>query len=169
MGLDMYLYKTKRVNGLSAEDYLKVDNAVFDAKGDLDIEAVTGVSGLQDAIIEAGKNFHWHSILTEIGYWRKANAIHNWFVNNVQGGEDNCQLYEVGKDQLLVLQNIVNHVLESELLAEELLPTVSGFFFGGTCYDDYYREDLENTIDILDNVLNSTDFNDEIVFYRSSW
>ena len=26
----------------------------------------------------------------EVGYWRKANAIHGWFVRNVQNGKDDC-------------------------------------------------------------------------------
>ncbi len=28
------------------------------------------------------------TIREEVLYWRKANAIHQWFVENVQGGED---------------------------------------------------------------------------------
>ena len=35
------------------------------------------------------------SISERIGYWRKANQIHNWFVENVQGGEDDCKKYYV--------------------------------------------------------------------------
>ena len=27
----------------------------------------------------------------EVGYWRKANAIHKWFVDNVQDGNDDCK------------------------------------------------------------------------------
>ena len=54
-------------------------------------------------------------------------------------------------------------------VAEELLPTASGFFFGGTNYDEYYVEDIENTIDIITQVLESTDFDKEMVYYVSSW
>ena len=32
-------------------------------------------------------------ITFERGYWRKANQIHSWFVENVQNGEDNCNEY----------------------------------------------------------------------------
>ena len=31
------------------------------------------------------------SISYPVGYWRKANAIHNWFVQNVQDNRDECQ------------------------------------------------------------------------------
>ena len=36
-------------------------------------------------------------------YWRKANQIHNWMVNNVQDGNDDCGLYEVSIDHILEL------------------------------------------------------------------
>ena len=35
------------------------------------------------------------SVEIEVGRWRKANQIHNWFVQNVQYGEDDCRKYEV--------------------------------------------------------------------------
>jgi len=40
-----------------------------------------------------------HSCLSgyreEVGYWRKANHIHKWFVDNVQNGVDECLTYQV--------------------------------------------------------------------------
>lgn len=47
----------------------------------------------------------------EIGYWRKANAVHQWFVNNVQNGEDDCGSYDVSREQLQDLLDIVNELL----------------------------------------------------------
>ena len=35
-----------------------------------------------------------------MGYWRKANAVHNWFVDNVQDGNDGCKHYWVSKEDL---------------------------------------------------------------------
>lgn len=49
----------------------------------------------------------------DVAYWRKANAIHNWFVQNVQDGEDNCGEYPVSKEKLLELLNAVNVVLDA--------------------------------------------------------
>ena len=51
----------------------------------------------------------------------------------------------------------------------KLLPTQSGFFFGGTDYDSYYMDDIENTIDIITRVLETTDFNKQMIYYVSSW
>ena len=54
-------------------------------------------------------------------------------------------------------------------VADELLPTASGFFFGSTDYDEYYVMDIEATIDIITKVLETTDFDKEMVYYVSSW
>ena len=50
-----------------------------------------------------------------------------------------------------------------------LLPTQGGFFFGGTEYDNWYMRGVEDTIDILTRVLETTDFEKEMVYYVSSW
>ena len=92
-------------------------------------------------------------VKAEIGYWRKANQIHNWFVNNVQDGEDDCRSYYVSREKLQELKSLCQQVLENKSLANEFLPTQSGFFFGSTEYEGYYFDDLEKTIRIIDNAL----------------
>lgn len=59
--------------------------------------------------------------------------------------------------------------VEDSSVAEELLPTASGFFFGSTEYDEWYIEDVKYTIEVIKDVLNTTDFEHEIVMYGSSW
>ena len=49
----------------------------------------------------------------EAGYWRKANQIHSWFVQNVQNGEDDCGNYYVELDKLKELYELVKTVLDS--------------------------------------------------------
>lgn len=137
----------------------------------------------------------------EIGYWRKANQIHSWFVNHVQDGEDDCDYHnEVTKEILEELLDTCKTVLAScELVdgkiqngerfengkwipimedgkyvkdpsvAMKLLPTTSGFFFGGTNYDEWYVDDIKNTIDIITQALETTDFENEMIYYVSSW
>lgn len=102
---------------------------------------------------------HWgdHSpvkaVHIDAGYWRKANAIHNWFVQNVQHGEDECRPHEVTRDQLIKLRSICKQVLDNPALAGELLPVKQGFFFGSTEYDEWYFDDLKLTIEIVDNCM----------------
>ena len=48
----------------------------------------------------------------EICYWRKANAIHKWFVDNVQGGIDDCNYHdEVTEDKLKELLHICDEIV----------------------------------------------------------
>ncbi len=51
--------------------------------------------------------------LKEIGYWRKANQIHHWFVETVQAGNDDCGLYAVSREQLGALLGLVDEVMKS--------------------------------------------------------
>jgi hypothetical protein len=105
----------------------------------------------------------------EVGYWRKANQIHRWFVQNVQNGVDDCGEYKVTAEQLIQLYNICNEVLNDHSLAEELLPAQSGFFFGNTNYDDWYFNDLEDTKRIIDEILEYKTYCLDDLYYSSSW
>src|SRR5262249_17916981 len=51
-------------------------------------------------------------IIEEVAYWRKANAIHAWFVKHVQSGEDDCGTYYVGREQLEQLKAECDKVLK---------------------------------------------------------
>ena len=106
-------------------------------------------------------------VVAEVGYWRKANAIHNWFVQNVQEGEDDCKSYYVSRESLEELKNLCQRVLVDNKLAQELLPPTSGFFFGSTEPDEYYFTDLRSTIEIIDRALALP--NGWVIGYQSSW
>ncbi len=58
-------------------------------------------------------------------------------------------------------------VIKDSGLAAELLPTTSGFFFGGTDYDQYYLDDLKSTKKMLEEALASKGDGD--FEYSSSW
>ena len=113
----------------------------------------------------------------EVGYWRKANAIHNWFVENCGGGEDTCQQMYVSLEKLEALLDICKQVSKDHGLAQVLLPTQDGFFFGSTEYDDWYFDKIEDTIKIVEPVIEflknitdkckSNDWWD--VVYQASW
>jgi hypothetical protein len=105
----------------------------------------------------------------EAGYWRKANQIHKWFVDNVQGGDDNCGEYLVTTEELERLLELVNEVLRNKDKAKELLPTTNGFFFGDISYDESYFDDLINTKAIIENVLSMVELRKYDIYYSSSW
>ena len=105
----------------------------------------------------------------QIASWRKANAIHKWFVDNVQDGVDDCGDYKVTKEQLIELHNVCNDVLADPNLAEQLLPTQGGFFFGETKYGMNYTNDLEYTKRIIDEILEYKSYCLNDLYYSSSW
>jgi hypothetical protein len=105
----------------------------------------------------------------QIVSWRKANAIHKWFVDNVQDGVDDCGEYKVTKEHLIQLHNACNDILIEHNLAEQLLPTQSGFFFGNTAYDDWYFNDIEETKRIIDEILEYKPYCLDELYYSSSW
>ncbi|MCD6436480.1 MAG: hypothetical protein J7L15_08910 [Clostridiales bacterium] len=102
-------------------------------------------------------------------YWRKSNQIHHWFVENIQGGEDDCGRYYVELEQLKKLLEIIEESLAKKDNPEEVLPIMSGFFFGETDYDEYYWKDIERTKNELIALLNHPKVAEFDYYYRSSW
>jgi len=111
------------------------------------------------------------SIEYPVGYWRKANAIHNFFVQEVGEDVDDCREMWIDRDILVELRSRCSDVLKAdntEEMAQEVgLETVSGFFFGDTEYGDWYKDDLRLTIDICDHVLKLPE--DYSIYYQASW
>jgi hypothetical protein len=109
------------------------------------------------------------SVRAEAIYWRKANQIHNWFVEQIQNGEDECQEHSVGREKLVELRSLCKEAISNPDKAQEILPNIAGFFFGATHYNEWYIRDLEHTIEGIDRIL--TDFPAEKweFHYRSSW
>lgn len=105
----------------------------------------------------------------EMAYWRKANQIHNWIITNVAGGVDNGSDVPLTKDHIKELLKICTIVQRNKDLAPTLLPTTEGFFFGSTEYDDWYFEQIEDTINQLNIILATHNFNDSSLIYYASW
>jgi hypothetical protein len=144
----------------------------------------------------------------ELGYWRKANAVHGWFVRECADGVDECQEIFVSREQLLQLrsdcnnalatretatpnnaegrvisqpigsgQDIMDFIMEnmkveqqkigSTMVSDDPLAPTAGFFFGSTEKDEWYYNDLMETIDIIDKALALGD--GWQVIYQASW
>jgi hypothetical protein len=110
-------------------------------------------------------------VRAEFAYWRKANAIHDWFVKNVQDNKDECQETYLEKAELESLLAAVNEVLKDTSKAPELLPTASGFFFGSTNYDEWYFRDLKYTKEVISKLVDKwdTDYKGWSFYYQASW
>lgn len=123
---------------------------------------------------------HWK--LSESTYtvieWRKANAVHKWFVDNVQDGKDDCGRYHVSVEHLKNLRSDCRNAMlsydEGDIEdAATWMPSQSGFFFGPTDYDEWYREDLKRTFDACNNLIRTIESPHRKDFlsveYESSW
>jgi hypothetical protein len=106
----------------------------------------------------------------EVAYWRKDNAIHNWFVTNYANGVDDCSSMEVDRIGLIALRDVCLHVLQANNaeIAMELLPPVAGFFFGSDQIDDWYWEGVKDTVDKLTVIIDETS-EDQMFEYQASW
>ena len=168
MGLDMYLYARKYVSGV---DYSRTNDEVVATPNPMFTSVINAVGLTIDELSEDYPSAH---VSLKVGYWRKDNQIHNWFVENVQGGEDNCEEFHVNREQLLELRDVCRKVVADNSLAEKLLPPQGGFFFGSTDIDEWYLQGVEQTITILDRILSNPKFEDTGMFswdfyYQSSW
>lgn len=100
MGLDMYLYEREYVKNW---DYFPSEEKIL-------------------ITMQVGNNppntINPTYLLTEVAYWRKANAIHKWFVDNVQDGKDDCGYYPVDIENLKELMSVVEQVLSCSVITE---------------------------------------------------
>jgi hypothetical protein len=159
MGLDMYL---------SRRSYVK--NWDFMEPKDRHKISVKKGGKIRDDI----KSERISYIVEEAGYWRKFNALHGWFVNNVQSGNDDCGEYYVDTSDFQKLKEVLTEVksnrgklAHNEPVAESLFPATPGFFFGATEYDDYYYEMIDKTLELVEEIL--ADDNASSYYYTSSW
>jgi hypothetical protein len=157
MGLDQYLY---------ASEYLSDGSWHSEEKR-------SAYEKIQEALgADSFENKEYPSITVKVtvGYWRKANQIHTWFVDNVQNGEDNCKEYYVTSEQLEELLSVCKIVSASKDKdkAESLLPPSAGFFFGSYEIDDWYWEQIDDTIEQLKRVLAKVPEGWSFA-YQSSW
>jgi hypothetical protein len=185
MGLDMYLTKKTYVKNW---DHFKPEER-FQIEIKQDNKPYTKIDLKRIMYIEE-----------EIMYWRKSNAIHNWFVKNVQEGNDDCNHYylqqvklqellellkkvksilditSITKKKVVVGQSFENGIQKDEIQEiniyeskeiEKLLPPTEGFFFGSTDINDWFKQDVEETIKVLEDELKEESF--ESYYYHSSW
>lgn len=223
MGLDMYLQRTPKIEKCTLQDIKAVEGYFCwkDAKTrgekctlkewcgipykEVNKKAITQLEPYftkRYRVWDENHKYGFDTIFEDVGYWRKANAIHAWFVDNVQEGKDDCEPHEVSKEQLMKLylicktivtestlapDKVINgqrfnnetgeweniyedgYIITNPELAAKLLPTQSGFFFGGTDYDEYYMEDVKYTFELLPKIISETDFDKQVISYRSSW
>ena len=156
MGLDQYLYASKNVG--NAEWRGDEENKQF--------SEIINAMNAHDMV--DGEEIPNATVMLRVGYWRKANQVHGWFVKHVQFGNDDCREYDVSRAQLQGLLTAGQNVKQNPSMAEEALPPSEGFFFGNNEIDEWYWHDIDYTIELVSRVLRtvSEDWN---LTYRASW
>lgn len=158
----MYLKASKYVSGYSfSDDASKTLYAKLLAAVDLTLDDV-------DASTPSG------TINLTVAYWRKANAIHNWFIQNCAKSEDDCRPVYVSRDQLTELVGVCEEAIKAYNAgnkdeAKNILAPTSGFFFGSTEIDDWYLDDLKLTVEQLNKILKNPKFEKWDFQYQASW
>ena len=153
MGLDMYLTAKKYLWSDADKELSAKINDLIGVKADMENRW-------------NGSSLVVKQIEVDAMYWRKANAIHNWFVCNIQGGEDECKEYQVNRGALEELLSYCRQALETR--DPEILEPKGGFFFGSTDIDEYYWHDIEQTVIGLERALTLPEKEYEF-YYQASW
>jgi hypothetical protein len=104
----------------------------------------------------------------EVAYWRKFNALHHWFVENIQNGTDDCEPSQpINDEEIYNLLNLLKSLDKKN--CKKLLPTTRGFFFGSTEYDGDYWDDVRDAIEQIEKITDDFNFEENDLIYQSSW
>jgi hypothetical protein len=168
MGLDMYLYAEKYISevdyGITNGEFTKEYNPEYARAIRLFPEGAT------DLVENGGMKTS-----LQIGYWRKVNQIHGWFVKHCADNVDECDPTYVDAGQLRALRVICEFLLDNrnadniEERINEELPLTDGFFFGSREIDEWYWVGLEQTIPILAKAIELAEEHECAIFYQASW
>lgn len=112
----------------------------------------------------------YRKTITEIAYWRKANAIHGWILNRT--GDDDCSPITLSLQDITDLRDVCEevHTNHTEEYALEHLPPTLGFFFGGYEVDDRYWSDVEATKLTLTEIIDNSSEDEAFEYYAyASW
>ena len=159
MGLDMYLTKRIWYGG----EYKKDDEQTLSFVGPFATEHNIDSRNVEEIVVKGA-------------YWRKANAIHGWFDMEcgANSPDSNCQDLFVSGEQLIRLYELCKRTLtayndDDYNKCEELLPPCEGFSFGTYNIDEWYKQDLEHTIEQLKPIIENKDIDKYDFYYKASW
>lgn len=161
MGLDMYLKADKYVGGWNHST--DEEKATF--------KQLLKIAGTEGLIASRSPSVN---VSTNVAYWRKANAVHSWFVRELADGVDECQPIHVPVESMTKLVAECKAALElyetgdKEAAGERMQPQ-GGFFFGGTSIDEWWAEGLKETIKQLTPLLEPGVCDEFEFYYQASW
>ena len=137
MGLDMFMNRTKKIDDMTLEEILmtaeyvnflnrpeKYKSSTFETwyNGDMSkvredkIDKVIANIHTCYSSWDTEKEYGYTDVSDGVAYWRKANAIHNWIIENCADGVDECQIIELTKENLESLLDAAKTVKKNSKL-----------------------------------------------------
>ena len=160
MGLDMYLERFPRYKNFKPIDIDNVGRYIEwkrnpkaqeyslsqwcgvkeeDIPCEEDVNELAKLYGERFYVWDDEHRYPSEGIEEHVGYWRKANAIHKWFVEHVQDGEDDCAYHnEVTKDILEELRDACEEVLTNAVLMKGKV--TNGYHLKGNKWEPIYED-----------------------------
>lgn len=163
MGLDMYLYLG------SYESRSRWDITSDDSNSKTKSFYPKELKTFEDELLQ--HNLLSKETMYQVGYWRKFNALHGYFTDKLNKGNEIYDTLYIDDDELENLTEIlkkVNEILSKSAThkneygtiiydcqdeIKNILPPKDGFFFGSLDIDEYYKADVEYSIDLFEKVL----------------
>lgn len=147
MGLDMYLRK---------EIYIGANYNHTNINGIIDLK-----KGTEEIKIDLKQLV---SVTEYVANWHNLHSIHEWFVDNIQYGDDDCRKYDVSYEELQELANICKIILEQNTKEEKLSKAKELLPSDYENYDERYLDELKEVQKILQNLDPQSEYS-----YDSSW
>lgn len=106
-------------------------------------------------LLNMGLDIFFDKVTTDnIAYFRKANFLIPYFETFYNIEEIyNLQSITIDLEGVEELISRCEEVLKCPELAEDLLPTQEGFFFGSTEYDKYYFNQVRDVLETMTNIV----------------
>jgi hypothetical protein len=180
MGLDIYFYRTFLVKGITPEQYAQINeklNIVTVEPPQMvslpNLETLTNIPGANQLLdhtilkklstpdeYDRVQLMSYYTIFEEIGYYRGRYYIKDWFVENLQGGEDLCGFYFLTPKVLSQLIHDCMVTINNPGPDHNLIPYSD---------DDGYYETILDLKLLAQKILDTTQWETQRIIYHSSW
>lgn len=160
----------KLSNAANNDEYEEIYHNIFDkqmkryTKWDFYYENMKNKVYPLDDVKKFLFDFLKHYYAEDDAYFRKVNFVYHFFSPKLEN--EACFVTRWDLENLI---DRCNSVLDNHSLAEDLLPTQGGFFFGSTDYDKWYFEDVKDCRRQMKKLLRGFNEETDVIYVLMSW